>query len=55
MIQAVKNIQEATVPPDAHKGEPFWEDSAAMYMKALICYVFYELLLGEQNMGSLLD
>ncbi len=52
VIRAVKNIQEATTPPDAHKGEPFWEDGAAMYMKALFCYVLYELPPEERNMGA---
>ena len=37
---------DAATPPDAHKGDPFWDDGAALYLQALF---FYEWLQAKEE------
>lgn len=42
LIRVVTSIQESTTPPDAMKGEPFWDEGVSLYLIALMYYVWLE-------------
>lgn len=46
ILRLISNIQDAATPPDAHKGDPFWDDGAALYLQALF---FYEWLQAKEE------
>lgn len=38
MIELITNIQASVKPPDAGKGDPFWDDGVGLYLQALFEY-----------------
>ncbi len=42
LIRVITSIQESTTPPDAQKGEPFWDEGVSLYLMALMYYVWLE-------------
>lgn len=42
LIRVITSIQESTTPPDAQKGEPFWDEGVSLYLMALMYYVWME-------------
>ena len=49
------NIMKNTTPKDSKSSDHFWEDMAAMLLKALISYLHYEALPEEQNFPMVMD
>ena len=35
LIKLIANIQQSLTPPDAMKGDPFWDDGVALYLQAV--------------------
>lgn len=54
IIRLVRNIVKSTTPPDSQKDNPFWEQSFAMLMNALIYYIWDKGQPEEQNFNTLL-
>ena len=48
------NIMKNTTPKDSKSSDHFWEDMAAMLLKALISYLHYEAPPEEQNFEMLI-
>jgi len=48
-------IFEAATPPGAQSSEPFWNDSASIVLKALICLQYFEAPVEEQNFDTLME
>lgn len=46
VIQLISNIQESVKPPDAQKGDPFWDDGVALYLQAMF---FHEWLGAKEE------
>lgn len=46
LIQLISNIQESVKPPDAQKGDPFWDDGVALYLQAMF---FHEWLGAKEE------
>lgn len=46
IIRLITNIQRAATPPDAHKGDPFWDEGVALYAQALF---FQEWLAAKEE------
>lgn len=38
LIKLITNMQAAVKPPDAMKGDPFWDDGVALYLQAMFYY-----------------
>ena len=38
MVELITNIQTSVKPPDAQKGDPFWDDGVGLYLQALFEY-----------------
>lgn len=38
IIRMIAAIQDSVTPPDAAKGDPFWQDGACLYLQSLFCY-----------------
>lgn len=55
VVRLVSNIQVNTTPPDAMKGEPFWEDGCALYLQSLFFYVWLEIPSYRRNMNRVLE
>lgn len=55
IIRLVTNIQVNTTPPDAIKGDPFWEDGVAMYLMSLFYYVWLECSGRAKTMNKVLE
>ena len=49
------NIMKNTTPKDSKSSDHFWEDMAAMLLKALISYLHYEAPTEEQNFPMVMD
>ena len=49
------NIMKNTTPKDSKSSDHFWEDMAAMLLKALISYLHYEAPPEEQNFPMVMD
>ena len=49
------NIMKNTTPKDSKSSDHFWEDMAAMLLKALISYLHYEAPPDEQNFPMVMD
>ena len=49
------NIMKNTTPKDSKSSDHFWEDMAAMLLKALISYLHYEAPPEEQNFPMVVD
>lgn len=41
IIKLIANIQKSITPPDALKGEPFWDDGVALYLQSLFYYEWW--------------
>lgn len=41
IIKLIANIQKSLTPPDAMKGEPFWDDGVALYLQSVFYYEWY--------------
>lgn len=52
LIGIITNIQQSVKPPDAMKGDPFWDDGVALYLQALF---EYEWLISQKQgrMGTM--
>ena len=46
LIKLITNIQAAVKPPDAMKGDPFWDDGCALYLQAMF---YYEWLQSKEE------
>ena len=46
LIRIITNIQRAVKPPDAMKGDPFWDDGAGLYLQAMF---YYEWLQAKEE------
>lgn len=42
LIRLITNIQIAVKPPDAMKGDPFWDDGVALYLQAMFYHEWLE-------------
>ena len=49
------NIMKNTTPKDSKSSDHFWEDMAAMLLKALISYLHYEAPPEEQNFPMVME
>lgn len=41
IIKLIANIQKSITPPDAMKGDPFWDDGVALYLQSLFYYEWW--------------
>ena len=41
ITKLIANIQKSLTPPDAMKGEPFWEEGVALYLQAVFYYEWW--------------
>lgn len=41
IIKLISNIQKSLTPPDAMKGDPFWDDGVALYLQAVFFYEWW--------------
>lgn len=41
IIKLIANIQKSLTPPDAMKGEPFWEEGVALYLQSVFYYEWW--------------
>ena len=41
MVKIVTNLQESVKPPDAMKGEPFWDEASGLYLMSLFAYEWF--------------
>lgn len=41
IIKLIANIQKSLTPPDALKGDPFWDDGVALYLQSIFYYEWY--------------
>lgn len=55
LIKLEANIHANTTPPDALKGDPFWDDGVALYLLSLFYYVWLECPYKEQTMNKVLE
>lgn len=46
LIRLITNMQAAVKPPDAMKGDPFWDDGVALYLQAMF---YYEWLQSKEE------
>ena len=56
LIRLITNMQASVKPPDAMKGDPFWDDGVALYLQAMF---YYEWLQAKEenrpgNMNNIL-
>ena len=51
----VNTIMENTTPPNASKGDPFWDNAEKLYWTALCAYVFHYLEKKDQNFNSVIQ
>ena len=49
------NLFQNTTPKDSKSTDHFWDDTASMLLKALMCYLHYEAPPEEQNFPMLMD
>ena len=52
IIRLIASIQDALTPPDAAKGDPFWQDGACLYLQAIFFYE-WEVAREEHRMGNM--
>ena len=38
LVKLITNLQESVKPPDAMKGEPFWDQAVSLYLMSLFSY-----------------
>lgn len=41
IIKLIANIQKSLTPPDAMKGEPFWDEGVALYLQSVFFYEWW--------------
>ena len=41
IIKLIANIQKSLTPPDAMKGDPFWDDGVALYLQSVFFYEWW--------------
>lgn len=46
VIRLITNMQASVKPPDAQKGDPFWDDGVALYLQAMF---FHEWLTAKEE------
>ena len=46
VIRLITNMQASVKPPDAQKGEPFWDDGVALYLQSMF---FHEWLIAKEE------
>ena len=44
LIRLITNMQKSVKPPDAMKGDPFWDDGVALYLQAMFYYEWLQAL-----------
>lgn len=42
LVSLITNMQASVKPPDAFKGDPFWDDGVALYLQAMFFYEWLE-------------
>ena len=51
----VTNLFKNTTPKGSQSQDPFWDQTAAMLLKALVCYLHYEAPPDEQNFSMVME
>ena len=49
------NLFKNTIPKGSQTQDPFWDQTAAMLLKALVCYLHYEAPPDEQNFPMVME
>ena len=49
------NLFKNTTPKGSQTQDPFWDQTAAMLLKALVCYLHYEAPPDEQNFPMVME
>lgn len=49
------NLFKNTTPKGSQTQDPFWDQTAAMLLKALVCYLHYEAPPDEQNFSMVME
>ena len=49
------NLFKNTTPKGSQTQDPFWDQTAAMLLKALVCYLHYEAPSDEQNFSMVME
>ena len=49
------NLFKNTTPKGSQTQDPFWDQTAAMLLKALVCYLHYEAPPDEQNFSMIME
>lgn len=49
LIRLITNIQIAVKPPDAMKGDPFWDDGVALYLQAMFYHEWLKAKAGKRK------
>lgn len=52
LIKLITNMQAAVKPPDAMKGDPFWDDGVALYLQSMFYYEWMQAK-EENRYGSM--
>ena len=53
--ELVTNLFKNTTPKGSQSQDPFWDNTASMLLKALICYLHYEAPEDEQNFTMVME
>ena len=53
--ELVTNLFKNTTPKGSQSHDPFWDNTASMLLKALICYLHYEAPEDEQNFTMVME
>jgi type IV secretion system protein VirD4 len=49
MIKLITNIQASVKPPEAHSGDPFWDDGVGLYLQAMFYYEWLQSKAEERK------
>lgn len=55
VTRLIRTLIKNTTPPDAQKGDPFWEKSETALLQALLYYLYYEAPPDEQNFSMVME
>lgn len=55
VMKFITNLIKNTTPPDSQKGDPFWEDSTATFLQAIMYYIFYHGQSEEKNWNTVME
>ena len=52
LVKIITNLQESVKPPDAMKGEPFWDEATGLYLMSLFAYEWFRQEEEKKNILS---